>query len=152
MISYNNYVLCWLATVDNDMQPNVSPKEMFLYDGKSNFYIANIASPKSEKNIFSNNKVCVSLIDIFKQVGTQLKGQASILKAGSDAFTNRVVEFEIKFGKKFTIHSIIHIVIDSKKDILAPSYQFCPEITSYDMIEDAFKSYHIKDIISTYEL
>lgn len=151
-MDYNNYVLCWLATVDSDMQPNVSPKEMFLYDGHSNCYIANIASPKSRSNILINNKVCVSMVDIFKQVGVQIKGVASILNSTSDEYKSKIIAFESKFGKKFTIHSIIHVAVESKKEILAPSYQFCSHTTSYDMIEEAVKSYHVKEVLSAYGL
>ncbi len=152
MIEHNNYILCWLATVDDDMLPNVSPKEMFLYDGSSNFYIANIASPNSEKNIQLNNKVCVCILDIFRQVGLQMKGVATVFKPKSTVYKKKVVDFHHKFGTRFNIKSIIHIDIDSTKEMVAPSYLFCPQTTSYDMIEDALKSYRIKDLIAAYNI
>jgi hypothetical protein len=44
-------VLCWLATVDEVGQPNVSPKEIFAGFDSNHLVIANIASPKSGRNI-----------------------------------------------------------------------------------------------------
>ena len=58
-------VLCWLATSDNNQQPNVSPKEVFSAYGSDSIIIANIASPQTLKNIKYNPLVCVSFIVIF---------------------------------------------------------------------------------------
>ena len=44
-------VLCWLATVDQEGMPHVSPKELFTYDELGCLVIANIASPHSARNI-----------------------------------------------------------------------------------------------------
>ena len=44
-------VLCWLATVDADGQPNVSPKEIFCAIDDVTLLIAEIASPVSRRNI-----------------------------------------------------------------------------------------------------
>lgn len=53
--SINDSVLCWLASANNDGEPNVSPKEMFIADGHEHFFIANIASPNSVSNIEANS-------------------------------------------------------------------------------------------------
>ncbi|UYG01261.1 pyridoxamine 5'-phosphate oxidase family protein [Halomonas sp. GD1P12] len=52
-------VLCWLATVDRDGDPNVSPKEVFAAYENDRLVIANIASAGSMRNILSNDAVCV---------------------------------------------------------------------------------------------
>ena len=62
-------VLCWLATVDGNGQPNVSPKEIFAAFDTEHLVIANIASPSSVRNIEVNPLVCVSFIDVFVQKG-----------------------------------------------------------------------------------
>jgi len=61
-------VLCWLATVDADGQPNVSPKEIFCMGaGPNEVLVAEIASPVSKRNLSKNPKVCISAVDIFAQ-------------------------------------------------------------------------------------
>ena len=47
-------VLCWLATVDGNGQPNVSPKEIFAVFDTEHLVVANIASPTSVRNIEVN--------------------------------------------------------------------------------------------------
>ncbi len=62
-------VLCWLATSNEDNEPNVSPKEVFTYRDEKTLLIGDIASPNSVKNIKSNPIVCVSFVEIFVQKG-----------------------------------------------------------------------------------
>jgi predicted pyridoxine 5'-phosphate oxidase superfamily flavin-nucleotide-binding protein len=44
-------VLCWLATVDVEGQPNVSPKEVWAIADEQHVVVAHIASPISARNI-----------------------------------------------------------------------------------------------------
>jgi predicted pyridoxine 5'-phosphate oxidase superfamily flavin-nucleotide-binding protein len=68
-IQSEQIVLLWLATSNNLGEPNVSPKQLFLFKGRNKLIIANIASPKSLMNILENPNVCVTGIDIWKQKG-----------------------------------------------------------------------------------
>ena len=56
-------VLCWLATVDADGQPNVSPKEVWAIADDQHVVVANIASPVTARNMAQQPKV-LSLIHI----------------------------------------------------------------------------------------
>jgi predicted pyridoxine 5'-phosphate oxidase superfamily flavin-nucleotide-binding protein len=75
-------VLCWLATVDADGVPNVSPKEVWATIGDRHVVVANIASPVSVRNIAANAAVCVSFVDVFVQKGFKVKGRASVVRPG----------------------------------------------------------------------
>lgn len=131
-------VLCWLATVDNAGQPNVSPKEIFaVHNGK--LLIANIASPGSVKNIKTNPKVCVSFVDVLVQKGHQLKGVASVLMPFEDADAFQVIQGLA--GEKYKVLSVISVEIDKIKPIIAPSYLFYPETEEADKIEEAKRDY-----------
>ena len=75
-------VLCWLATVDGQGQPNVSPKEIFRLMPPASLAIANIASPCSVRNVRANGKVCVAFVDVFVQKGYKLLGDARVISPG----------------------------------------------------------------------
>lgn len=60
-----NAVLCWLATVDEDGMPNVSPKELFKHADDDRIIIAVVASSQSVRNISHTPSVCVSFVDVF---------------------------------------------------------------------------------------
>ena len=57
-------VLCWLATVGADGQPNVSPKEIFAVFDEAHLVIANVASPGSVRNIAVNPHVGLLFIQL----------------------------------------------------------------------------------------
>jgi len=136
-------VLCWLATVDKDGQPNVSPKEIFCSFENKYILIANIASPQTAKNIFINNKVALSFVNILSQKGYQLKGLCSIIEKEDQGFHDYLAALEKMTHGKYPIVNIFKIELQSSKKILAPSYFFYPEISEAEKIESAKQQYKL---------
>lgn len=141
--AFEQSVLCWLATVDNELQPNVSPKEMFVLKDENKLLIANIASPVSVRNIKSNAKVSVSLVDVFRQKGVKLYGLAKIIERDDPEFASAQKLLTDKFSDRFPIRSVIEVEITKVFPILAPSYILFPETTEEAQIESARKRYRI---------
>lgn len=137
-------VLCWLATVSEEQQPNVSPKEIFASYGEEHIIIANIASPQSLRNIKQQAKVCLSFIDILVQKGYQLKGKASIIKKGQPEFELLEQVLLQLTGGKFPFSSITKIKVESAKPILAPRYLLFPDTTEEQQIKSAQKMYKLR--------
>lgn len=136
-------VLCWLATADEHHQPNVSPKEIFTFDGDENILIAHIASPKSVQNIQQNSQVCVSFVDIFVQKGFKILGNARLILPSMPEFSEKVQPLLTMTGGLFPIQAIILIHVKKVEPILAPSYRLFPEITEAEQIENAKKTYKV---------
>ncbi|MGB5654214.1 MAG: pyridoxamine 5'-phosphate oxidase family protein [Robiginitalea sp.] len=134
-------VLCWLATVSVQNEPNVSPKEIFNYYGTDKIIVANIASPQTVKNITQNENVCLSFIDILVQKGFQVKGKAKIISKSSADFPEMESILLKMTGGRFPFASITAITIDRVKPIVAPRYVFYPETTEMEQIENAKKEY-----------
>jgi len=134
-------VLCWLATVSGENEPNVSPKEIFTYYGTDKIIIANIASPRTVQNIEQNEKVCLSFIDILVQKGFQVKGKAKIIKKSCPDFSEMQSVLTAMTAGQFPFTSITVITVDEVKPILAPRYVFYPETTEVEQIENAKKAY-----------
>ncbi len=84
-------VLCWLATADGEGRPNVSPKEVFAAIDTSHVLIANIASPRSVRNLRQDPEVCVSFVDVFVQKGNKLDGRATLVSRKNSRYA-RLVE------------------------------------------------------------
>lgn len=136
-------VLCWLATVDSEGVPNVSPKEMFISDGSDQILIANIASPNSVNNIEFNENVCVSFIDIFKQKGFKVKGRATIIRDTEEAYQSKLKLLQQLGGEGFPIKNIINISVAAVEPIIAPSYWMFPETTEQTQIEQSMSTYGV---------
>lgn len=86
---FDQFVLCWLATVSEKGVPNVSPKELFIFEREKQLLIANIASPQSVKNIRANPQVCVSGVNIWTQKGLQCKGKAVVIDPKNKKFEQK---------------------------------------------------------------
>ncbi|MDZ7880198.1 MAG: pyridoxamine 5'-phosphate oxidase family protein [Saprospiraceae bacterium] len=144
--SINKSVLCWLATADKSNLPNVSPKEMFTFEGDSTLLIAHIASPNSLKNIKVNPQVCVSILDIFVQKGYQFKGYATIIDHKHPLFAAKAQLIIDLFGTTYPFTQLIDIDIQEVKPIIAPSYLLFPESTEESRIANAMTSYNVQPI------
>ncbi|ESP92582.1 pyridoxamine 5'-phosphate oxidase family protein [Pseudoalteromonas luteoviolacea] len=141
--SIKESVLCWLATVDEDGCPSVSPKEVFVCNRDTEILIANIASANSVKNIKNNDKVCVSFVDVFKQKGFQLYGKATYIAKNSDGFESVFSPIKPLTGDKYPVAGVIRITVLKAKPIVAPSYKLFPNITEEQQIESAKKTYGV---------
>lgn len=144
----NNSVLCWLATVDEDGMPNVSPKEIFDWLDDNHLVIADIASPVSTKNICSNPKVCVSFVDVFRQRGFKLKGEATVLTADAPQFRQATVRLSAMVGQAFPIRSVILVAVSKVARIVAPSYLIFPDRTEAERMAEAYNAYGVQPILA----
>lgn len=140
-IQSEQIVLLWLATSNNLGEPNVSPKQLFLFKGRNKLIIANIASPKSLMNILENPNVCVTVIDIWKHKGIQCRGKAKVLSPQNKRFKKVEEEFRPFNKGKFRIQHFIEIQITQLKEIIAPSYFYYPTTEEEDQIKASKRTY-----------
>jgi uncharacterized protein len=138
-------VLCWLATVDANGQPNVSPKEVFAVFDTEHLVIANIASPASVRNIGVNHLVCVSFIDVFVQKGFKVIGAARNVPRNHTEFSRWSVPLAVKAGPRFPIHSVLVVCARAVEPIIAPSYRlYAGETTEQSQIASAMRAYGVQ--------
>lgn len=141
-----NAVLCWLATVDANNRPNVSPKEIFAQAAEDILVIADIASAGSVRNIRANPAVCVSLIDIFLQQGRKLEGSATIIPPGHEDFPPLSAPLVRMTGGRFPIRHVIRVRVERASAIRAPSYAFFPDRSEEELQADAYRSYGVQPL------
>jgi predicted pyridoxine 5'-phosphate oxidase superfamily flavin-nucleotide-binding protein len=135
-------VLCWLATVDAEGQPNVSPKEVWTIADEQHVVVAHIASPISARNIAQHPLVCLSFVDVFVQKGFKLLGRAREVLADDPEFATWAKPLLAMVGQRFTIQSVLVIQVQSVAAIVAPSYRFYPhETTEASQVASARRQY-----------
>ena len=133
-------VLCWVASVSEEGQPNVSPKEVFELYKNDRLVFAVIASPNTLKNIKQHPKVGASCLDIWTQKGVQMNGIAEIISPIHQDFEELKKLLNKKNKGVFTFRNIISIKITETKILLAPSYQFL-ETTEKNQIINSEQTY-----------
>ena len=140
-------VLCWLATVDAEGQPNVSPKEVWAIADEQHVVVAHIASPTSARNIAQHSQVCLSFVDVFVQKGFKLVGRAREVRAADPEFSAWAAPLLAMVGQRFTIHSVLVIQVQSVAAIVAPSYRFYPnETTEASQVASAMRTYKVQSV------
>jgi hypothetical protein len=138
-------VLCWLATVDAEGQPNVSPKEVWAIADDMHVVVANIASPRSARNIAQQPQVCLSFVDVFVQKGFKLMGTAREVLAADSEFSAWAAPLLSMVGQRYVIHSVLVIRVTSVAPIVAPSYRFYPyETTEASQVASAMRTYKVQ--------
>lgn len=137
-------VLCWLATVDAEVQPNASPKEVWAIADDQHVVVAHIASPISARNIAQQPQVCLSFVDVFVQKGFKLLGTAREVRAADPEFATWAKPLLAMVGQRFVIHNVLVIRVTSVAPIVAPSYRFYPdETTEASQVESAMRAYKV---------
>ena len=140
-------VLCWLATVDAEGQPNVSPKEVWTIADDQHVVVAHIASPTSARNIAQHPQVCLSFVDVFVQKGFKLIGNAREVRAYDAEFTDWAEPLLAMVGQRFTIQSVLVVHVQSVAAIVAPSYRFYPnETTEASQVASAMRAYNVQAV------
>lgn len=139
-----NSVLCWLATVSADGKPNVSPKEMFAAYGDDCLVIGNIASPNSIANIRENTSVCVSFVDVFRQKGFKIEGEATIIAPDDPQYAVVGKDILVMAGESYPIKHVIKIQIDRISRIWAPSYAIFPDRSEEARIQSGYDVYGVR--------
>ncbi len=143
-------VLCWLATVDDQGQPNVSPKEIWVVLDEQHLVIGYIASPHSVRNIAQCAKVCVSFVDVFVQKGFKVHGDARVIAKGQTEFSKWAAQLLPVAGERFPLHAVIVVRAIAVAPILAPSYWLYPQETSEaSQVQAAIKTYGVRRTDST---
>jgi predicted pyridoxine 5'-phosphate oxidase superfamily flavin-nucleotide-binding protein len=138
-------VLCWLATVDAEGQPNVSPKEVWTIADEQHVVVAHIASPISARNIAQHPLVCLSFVDVFVQKGFKLLGRAREVLADDPEFATWAKPLLAMVGQRFTIQSVLVIQVQSVAAIVAPSYRFYPDdTTEASQVASGMRAYNVQ--------
>ncbi|PKR88305.1 flavin-nucleotide-binding protein [Pleomorphomonas diazotrophica] len=141
-----NSVLCWLATVDVDGTPNVSPKEIFAAHGEDRIVVADIASPQSVKNLRANPRACVSFVDVFRQRGFKIVGTASIIAPEEAAFAVVGADLLEMAGADYPIRHVISIKVERVSRIWAPSYRLFPDRTEEERMRAVYANYGVTPV------
>lgn len=135
-------VLCWLATVDSQGQPNVSPKEVWAIADAQHVVVANIASPVTARNIATQPQVCLSFVDVLVQKGYKLQGTARDVLSEAPDFAQWAAPLQAMVGERVVIRSVLLIAVQSAQPIVAPSYWMYPDTTTEaGQVAAALKTY-----------
>lgn len=129
--------LCFVATVDDDGTPNLSPKSSLMVYDDDHLVFANIASPNTVRNLRRNPAIEINAIDIFLRRGYRFKGTAELMPPGTPEYDFVAEPFWADNGKQFPVHEIVKAHVARAAPVLSPAYTYIDEITE-DMLREAY--------------
>ncbi len=112
--------LGYVATVDQDCAPNVSPKgTIFVWD-RNHLVFANIRSPRTISNLRSNPRLEINVVDPLSRKGYRFRGTGSILDKG--VLYKKILSFYRDLGIKSRISGIVLVSVDTVAEVTSPLY------------------------------
>ena len=129
--------LAFVATVNPDGTPNLSPKSSLAVLDGNRIGFADIASPNTVRNLKANPAIEVNAIDIFMRRGYRFRGTATLESPGSEIFAKIAEPFWAENGRDFPIHGVVNIAVEKALPVLSPAYTFIEGITE-DALRDAY--------------
>ena len=112
--------LGFVATVNSDNSPNLSPKGTVRVWDDENLVFADINSPRTIENIINNNSIEINVVDPIKRKGFRFKGNAKIISSGN--LYNEIVDYYKKNGTRNKISSIVMINVTQVDEVVSPLY------------------------------
>lgn len=114
--------LGFVATVNADGTPNLSPKATFVVLDDATIAFAEIRSPNTLRNIAGGSPVDVNFVDPFVRKGYRLKGRAEIVARGEAGFDDLMAHFAGSGDLAKMIGAIVRIRIEAASALISPAY------------------------------
>lgn len=134
--------LGFIATVNEDGSPNLSPKSTLRPHDDTHLIFANLASPGTVRNLRRDPRIEINCIDVFSRRGYRFTGEASVHSPGDALYDefNAVIAGEL--GPDTKVHDAVLVRVDAANPILSPAYDN-PNCTEEGLRESYFKKYGV---------
>ena len=114
--------LGFVATVDEEGCPRLSPKGTFVVMDDKTIAYGDISSPGSTQRLTHDPRVEVNFVDPLGRKGLRARGRARFLEKETDAFQSEIFRFERWGTLADRIKRIVVIEISAAKPVRTPAY------------------------------
>ena len=114
--------LGFVATVNANNTPNLSPKGTFAVVDAATVAFAEIRSPGTLRNLATNAAVEVNFVDPFARRGCRLFGTARIVRRGDAEFDGLLPLFAAHDGLVSRTRAVVLIAVTRALDLSSPAY------------------------------
>jgi predicted pyridoxine 5'-phosphate oxidase superfamily flavin-nucleotide-binding protein len=137
--------LGYIATVSPDGTPNLSPKGSLTVWDDRRIMFADIESPHTIRNLDSNPKVEVNVVNPFTRRGYRFRGLGTVLRSGSD-YWKAVDHYKNEGADIRRIRAIVLIDVQEVGPLLSPVYLL--GLNEAD-VRRLWEEYHVKSLAKT---
>ncbi|MGO6724624.1 pyridoxamine 5'-phosphate oxidase family protein [Rhizobium ruizarguesonis] len=139
-------ILSFVATVNEDGTPNLSPKaSLTIRNGV--LYFADIASPKTIRNLRRNPAVEINVVDIFQRRGYRFTGHALVLLPNDAEYLMIAEWVRSANGAEYPVDHVVKIETTSITPLLSPAHVFAQPPRDQDEIRNTYyQKYAVKPV------
>ncbi len=141
-------MLCFVATINEDGSPNLSPKSSLRVHDENHLLFANIASPNTIGNLHRDPRIEVNCVDIFSRRGYRFSGLAEVHGAGTALNDQLRSAVRVEHGDAIPVHDAVLIRVVSASPVLSPAYHFIDGISEAALRTAYHSKYGVAPIVS----
>ncbi|MFA6115288.1 MAG: pyridoxamine 5'-phosphate oxidase family protein [Sphingomonas sp.] len=130
-------ILSFVATVNDDGTPSLSPKASLTVRG-GQLYFADIASPRTIRNLKRYPAVEINVVDMFQRRGYRFTGRAVILSPGDDEYSMIADWVRATNGQEYPVDHVVRIETMAISPLLSPAHVFADPPRSQDEIRNTY--------------
>jgi uncharacterized protein len=112
--------LCFVATVNEDGTPNLSPKGTIGVLDDDHLVFGDIRSPQTVQNLRRRPTIEINVLDPIGRKGYRFRGTATIVDPGA-RFDELVASFRAR-GLEHPLHCFVVIKVERAEPVLSPAY------------------------------
>jgi predicted pyridoxine 5'-phosphate oxidase superfamily flavin-nucleotide-binding protein len=136
-------ILSFIATVNEDGMPNLSPKASLVARNDALFF-ADIASPQTIRNLQRNPAISINVVDVFARRGYRFNGMARVLPDG-DLDRRYVAEWVWGTnGADYPVNHVVRIDVREALPLLSPAYRFGDAVSEEALREAYMAKYGVR--------
>lgn len=113
--------LGYVATVSLDGSPNVSPKGSLAVWDETHLIFADVDSPHTVRNLKTNPRTEVNVVDPFTRKGYRFQGKATVVHAGALYF-QAIDRYKAEGSDVRRIRAIVLIEVTHAAPLISPVY------------------------------
>lgn len=138
-------ILSFVATVNADGTPNLSPKASLIARG-SQLFFGDIASPRTVSNLRRNPAIAINVVDIFSRRGYRFQGAASVLEPGEEDYRQIANWIWSVNGKGYPVHNVIRTDVTEASPLYSPAYDYDSATTESGLREAFMRKYGVQPL------
>ena len=139
-------MLCFVATINKDGSPNLSPKSSLRVHDDSHLLFANMASPRTVTNLQRDARIELNCIDIFSRKGYRFAGTAELFSEGDALYNSLRADIAAEHGETLPIYDAVLIEVLSASPVISPAYTFVEGVTEEVLRASYHDKYGVKPI------
>jgi predicted pyridoxine 5'-phosphate oxidase superfamily flavin-nucleotide-binding protein len=116
------YPLGFVASVNDDGTPNLSPKGTFVILDDRHLGFGHIRSPRTLANIGRRPAVEINFLDVLARKAARVRGTCEVLSRGTAAFDALYPRFESWGEYAEAMKALVRVAITRAELVLSPAY------------------------------